>query len=69
VVERWKLTDDGKMLDVKMTVDDPDSFYQPWSAMRRYRRVQQTMTEEVCAENNVGHFIDYQIPKAIKPDF
>ena len=68
VVERWKMTDDGKMLEVTFRVEDADTFYEPWSAMRRYRRVQQPMHEEVCAENN-QHLFDYHIPIANKPDF
>jgi hypothetical protein len=36
--------------------------------MRRYRRVQQAMLEDVCAENN-QHLFDYHIPVANKPDF
>jgi hypothetical protein len=36
VVERWKLADNGQKLEVTYTVDDPDAFYQPWSATRQY---------------------------------
>ena len=68
VVERWKVVDDGKMMEASFTVDDPDAFYQPWSATRQYRRVQEPMNEEVCAENN-QHLFDYHIPVASKPDF
>jgi hypothetical protein len=68
VVERWKLTDGGKMLEVNIRMEDPDAFNEPWSATRRYRRVQQEMLEEVCAENN-QHLFDYHIPVANKPDF
>src|SRR5215470_2412308 len=68
VVERWKLIDNGEKLEVTYTVDDPDAFNQPWSAVRQYRRVQQPMLEEVCAENN-QHLFDYHIPVADKPDF
>ena len=68
VVERWRLIDDGQKLEATYTVDDPDAFYQPWSAVRQYRRVQQPMLEEVCAENN-QHLFDYHIPVADKPDF
>jgi hypothetical protein len=68
VMERWKLTDGGKMLEVNIRMEDPDAFNAPWSAIRRYRRVQQEMLEEVCAENN-QHLFDYQIPVANKPDF
>jgi hypothetical protein len=43
VVERYQLIDDGKTLQVTFRVDDPDTFYQPWSPIgqliisRRYR--------------------------------
>jgi hypothetical protein len=68
VVERWRMIDDGKMMEVTFTVDDPDAFYQPWSGMRRYRRVPLETTETICAENN-QHLFDYHIPLASKPDF
>ncbi len=68
VVERWRMVDDGKVLEVNFTVEDPDAFYEPWSATQRYRRVQQPLREEICAENN-QHLFDYHIPIANKPDF
>jgi hypothetical protein len=68
VAERWRLVEDGKFLEVAFTVDDPDTFMAPWSGSQRYRRVQETMTEQVCAENNAALF-DYHIPIAEKPDF
>jgi hypothetical protein len=68
VVERWKMIDNGQRLEVTFTVEDPDTYYEPWSGIRRYRRVQQEMAEEVCAENN-AHLFEYHIPVADKPDF
>jgi hypothetical protein len=68
VVERWRIVDDGKMMEATFTVDDPDAFHEPWSGMRRYRRAQREITENVCAENN-QHLFDYHIPTASKPDF
>jgi len=69
VVERWKMIDDGKMLQVDIKVDDPDTFNEPWSAIQRYRRVQpRQLGEEACAENNTQLF-DYRVPVADKPDF
>jgi len=68
VVERWRLIDGGKMLQAIFTVEDPDAFYEPWSGMRRYRRVTQEPYEKICAENNTNLF-DYRIPVAEKPDF
>src|SRR5712691_10164622 len=67
VVERWKLADD-MTLGLEVTVDDSDTFYQPWKATHRYRRIQWPATyEEVCAENN-QHTFDYNLPVASKPD-
>jgi hypothetical protein len=68
VVERWRLIDGGKMLEVNVRIEDPDTFKEPWSAIQRYRRVQQPMLEESCAENNT-HLFEYHIPVADKPDF
>jgi len=69
VVERWRMVDDGKAMEAVFTVDDPDTFYQPWSGMRRYRRAQQEHDEIVCAENYSNNVFDYHVPKAEKPDF
>jgi hypothetical protein len=68
VVERYRLTDDGKQLELAMTIDDPDTYNQPWQAIRRYRQVKETMAEEICAEGNFLLF-DYGVPVANKPDF
>ena len=68
VVERFKMIDDGKTLEVTFRVDDPDTFNQPWTAIGKLRRVQMPMHEEACAENN-QHLVDYHIPVADKPDF
>jgi hypothetical protein len=68
VVERYKLIENGAQMEMKFTVDDPDSFYEPWSAIRRFRRTTQEYHEEVCAEGNRMLF-DYNIPKADKSDF
>jgi hypothetical protein len=56
VVERYRVTNDGKTLEVLFTVDDPGTFNWPWSAILRYARVSdvQQIDEEVCAENNLG---------------
>ena len=51
-----------------LTVEDPDTYYETWSGMRRYRRVERQYDEEICAENN-EHLFDYKIPVANKPDF
>ena len=68
VVERWKLSDGGKGLEVVFTIDDPETYEKPWSAMQRYRRAEGPMLEQVCAEGNFLLF-DYGVPVAGKPDF
>ena len=68
VVERWRLIEGGKSLEVNITVDDPGTFNKPWSTVQRYQRGEQTLQEEVCAENN-QHLFDYNIPEAETPDF
>ena len=67
VVERWSLADGGRALQVQVTVDDPQTYYQPWSGILRYRRVQQRVQEAICAENNQQ--FDYHMPTAQAPDF
>jgi hypothetical protein len=70
VVERWRMVDDGKQIQVHVTVDDPDTYNEPWQATRQFRRVQTTLQEQACAENNMNFgLFDYHIPIADKPDF
>ena len=68
VVERWRTIDDGKTLEVLVTIDDPDTFYKPWQARLSWRRVQTTLPEIICAEGNFTLF-DYGTPIAVRPDF
>ena len=72
VVERWRMVEDGKTLEVNLHVEDPGAFTTPWNAIQRYRRVTGgPMPETVCAENNGDHFnhgLD-PMPQADKPDF
>jgi hypothetical protein len=71
VVERFKLLDGGKALEVDFTVEDPGAFNMPWSAGKRWKRVQAPLAEEACAENNADYF-SYEVeplPQAARPDF
>src|SRR6202049_723307 len=38
VVERYKLIDGGKTLQVTFRIEDPDTFYEPWSAINNFRQ-------------------------------
>ncbi len=72
VIERFKLTDEGRTLQVSFTVDDPGAFNAPWSAMVRYQhaRAQATLFEEPCAENNNENLSSFvHSPVATKADF
>ena len=71
VVERYKVSADGGMLDVTVKVDDPDSFNEPLYMARRWRKVPNARLEMVCAENNGDHFGRnlFPIPQAETPDF
>jgi hypothetical protein len=71
VVERFKVIDGGKALEVDFTAEDPGAFNAPWSASKRWRRVQAPLAEEACAENNANYF-SYEVeplPQADRPDF
>jgi hypothetical protein len=72
VVERFKLIDDGKVMEILVTVDDPGAFTTPWQAVQRFRRREPgPMNEHICNENN-PNFFDYDPvakPIANKPDF
>jgi hypothetical protein len=70
VTERWRLIEDGKKLEILLTVDDPGTFNQPFQALRQYSRVNRALSEDSCSENNINPFgIDYGTPVAEKPDF
>jgi hypothetical protein len=70
VTERWQMIEDGKKLEILMTIDDPGTFNQPWQALRQFERVRRNLVEDVCSENNINPFgIDYGMPVAEKPDF
>ena len=72
VVERLKLVEGGKAVQISMTVDDPGAFTMPWSATQRWRRVTRgPITEGPCNENNTDHFNHALIPTpmADKPEF
>jgi len=70
VVERWHLIDGGNMLEVNITVEDPDTFYHPWETYQRYQRRQRPLQEWVCTENNQNqNLFDFHTPTADKVDF
>jgi hypothetical protein len=72
VVERWKLVNSGRTLQVAVMVDDPGAFTTPWRAIQRFRHFDEGgMLETICAENNLAYFgFDVApLPQTAKPDF
>lgn len=72
VIERYRMIEGGKMLEVNVHVEDPGAFTTPWNAIQRYRRVEQgPMPETACSENGVDHFNQDvgPFPEAAKADF
>jgi hypothetical protein len=72
VIERYRIVDEGKALEVTARVDDPGAFTTPWTALQRYSRTDEApLGEEICAENNDKSFgYDVEpIPTAATPDF
>jgi hypothetical protein len=72
-VERYRLADGGRALDVSVRVEDPGAFTMPWSARQVYRRSDDgPQVEASCAENNAAWFGygDIEpIPQSARPDF
>jgi hypothetical protein len=57
VVERYRMIEDGKKLEVRLTVDDPGTFNAPWQAVQLYDRTMRgPQPEQICAENNFDPF-------------
>ena len=71
VVERWRMIEGGKKLEILINIDDPGTFNQPFAELRQYDRVRRaSFGEDICSENNINPFgIDYGTPVAQKPDF
>ena len=73
VIERFKVTNGGKTLEVTIEVDDPGAFNMPLSARQIFHRTRVGGLEEaICAENNFAFEDDAavaEIPKADRPDF
>jgi len=72
VVERWKLAADGKTVDVSIFVEDPGAFTTPWTAMQRWRRVEEAPIQPVACNENNGDFFEQglvPLPEAVKADF
>jgi hypothetical protein len=69
-IERFRLTDSGKNLQVDLHVEDPGAYTMPWNAVQRYDRVNQGwLSEYICPENNLNFGNLDPMPEAKKSDF
>ena len=72
VVERFRLIENGNILQVLIEVEDPGAFRMPWKAMQRFKRFNRgPIDEAICAENNfevLGYSV-VPIPHDDTPDF
>lgn len=72
IVERFSIVEEGNILEVVIQVEDEGAFTTPWSAIRRFRRVEdRPLIETVCPENNETYFgFDVMpMPQDDTPDF
>jgi hypothetical protein len=71
VVERYKVSPDGRQLEALVKVEDPDTFNETLYMVQRWRKVPNQLRESICAENNIDHFGAnlFPIPEAKKFDF
>jgi hypothetical protein len=57
VVERFRMINDGKSLEVRIAVDDPGAYNMPWTARSTWRRAHPGMLiEDICEPNNDFYF-------------
>jgi len=69
-IERFRVIDGGKTLQVDLHVEDPGAYTTPWNAVQRYDRADQEFVEAVCAENNQLELGQLDpMPEAKTPDF
>ena len=72
VVERYRIVNDGKNLEARVTMEDPAVFLQPIQVVHRWRRIQGTLIESTCAEGEIYNPFQQNvepIPRADKLDF
>ena len=71
LIERYRRSADGKVLNVDVTYDDPKAYTQQWSAKAIYRLGRAMPQEVACAESTVRSYDGQagEAPTAKKADF
>ena len=52
IVERYRMTDGGKTLEVNLHVEDPGAFTMPWDAVQYFRRVEPGIADNANVISN-----------------
>ena len=65
VIERWKLIEGGREIELKVQVEDPGAFKAPYALTKHYNRVQAPWLEVACAENPIGPL--GPLPQGLEP--
>jgi hypothetical protein len=72
VVERYRVINGGRQMEIVFHVDDAKAFAMPWAGRIVYGRSNAAeIAEEACAENNLDVLTKrpYPIPEAARADF
>jgi hypothetical protein len=71
VVERYRLIDGGNKIELTMTVEDPGTFTQVWSAGKTMEPTRDRVGEVLCQVNNDDKYNQglRPVPTAAVPDF
>jgi hypothetical protein len=71
LIERYRMSPDGKNMQAEVTYDDPKAFTAQWKSLIKYRRGRDLPVEVACAESAVDSFTGKlnPIPVAEKSDF
>lgn len=71
VIERWKLIEGGREIELKVQVEDPRTFKAPYEVTKHYSRMEARWIEAICAENPIGPLQQglEPMPQADTPDF
>src|SRR5258706_625620 len=71
MIERYRVSADGKSLQAEVTYDDPKAYSTEWKALIKYHRGPDLPVEVACPESAIDPVTGkiYEIPIAEKPDF
>jgi hypothetical protein len=71
VVERWRLINGGREIELQVYVEDEGAFKAPYVVTKHYARTDARWIEAICAENPIGPLDQglEAMPQAQRPDF